>query len=93
MNFGNGGSSNAFGCDSSMWFLPSLFVVPLVRIVVGIAVFIFWLMMLIDAIKHSPEKMKIVWVLVIIFTHVVGALIYYFVEKRPKHTAKVHAEK
>ena len=46
--------------------------------------------MLIDAIKNAPEKTKLIWVIVIVFTHIIGALIYYFVEKRPKNKAKIH---
>lgn len=43
--------------------------------------------MLIDAIKHSSNDTKVVWVLVIIFTQVIGAIIYYFAEKRPRNKA------
>ena len=46
---------------------------------------IFWVWMLIDcATKESDEGTdKIVWILVIIFTHLLGALIYLIV-RRPK---------
>lgn len=90
MNYGNGGYGySGFESDYSMLGLMSfLFIVPTVGIIVVIALFIFWLMMLIDAIKHSPEKMKIVWVLVIIFAQIIGALVYYFIEKRPRDKMK-----
>jgi peptidoglycan/LPS O-acetylase OafA/YrhL len=65
-----------------------LFMIPLVWFIIVLALFIFWLIMLIDAIKYAPEKMKIVWVLVIILTCIVGAFIYYFVEKKPREKAK-----
>ena len=50
----------------------------------GIALFIFWLWMLIDCIKRDFTKSndKIVWILVIIFTQIIGAIIYYFVVKK-----------
>ncbi len=80
---------NGFHSTHSMLGLMSfLFILPVIGVIVVIALFIFWLMMLIDAIKHSPEKIKIVWVLVIIFTHIVGAFVYYFVEKRQREGIK-----
>jgi len=87
----NRGYGNDFSYSSSLWFLPFIFIFPVIGVAIAIAVFIFWIMMLIDAIKHSPEKLKIVWVIVIIFTHVIGALIYYFVEKRPRDKSKMHS--
>jgi hypothetical protein len=46
---------------------------------------IFWIWMLIDvAIKKSLDSSeKIVWVLIILFTHFLGALIYFFVRWIP----------
>jgi len=51
----------------------------------GAAGTIFWIWMLIDcATKESNEgNDKLVWILVIIFTHWLGALIYLLV-RRPK---------
>jgi hypothetical protein len=45
---------------------------------------VFWLVELIDVLRRSfPEpSVKIVWVLVVIFTHFIGALIYYFVGRK-----------
>jgi hypothetical protein len=59
----------------------------LVRVVVGVAAFVFWIWMLIHAItnKGLSGAGKIVWVLVILFLPCLGALIYYFVG-RPKAT-------
>jgi hypothetical protein len=52
---------------------------------IGLAAFAFWIWMLIDAISNLPSgNEKIVWVLVIVFTGIIGALIYFFVgRKRP----------
>ena len=45
---------------------------------------VFWLVELIDVLRRrfSDPSIKIVWVLVVIFTHFVGALIYYFAGRR-----------
>ena len=66
--------------------LPFLLVllIPIIWIAFCILVFVFWLMMLIDAIKNAPKDMKLIWVIVIIFTNIVGALVYYFIEKKEK---------
>jgi len=47
----------------------------------GLLLFAFWIWMLIDAISNNglSGTEKIVWVLVIIFLHFLGALIYFFV--------------
>jgi hypothetical protein len=41
-----------------------------------ITYFIFWVMMLVHAIRHQPEYHKVAWVLVILFVPFVGAIIY-----------------
>ena len=45
--------------------------------------FVFWLWMLIDCLKRDFKKdiEKIAWMLVLIFLHILGAIIYYFVVK------------
>lgn len=47
----------------------------------ALAATIFWVVMLVDAIRRDfrDNTMKIVWVLVIVFTHFIGALVYYFI--------------
>ncbi len=47
--------------------------------------FVFWIWMLVHAItnKGLTDVEKIVWVLVVLFLHFLGALIYFFVG-RPK---------
>ncbi len=53
--------------------------------VIGLAIFAFWIWMLVDAItnKGLTDVEKIIWVLVIIFVHFIGALIYLLLG-RPK---------
>jgi hypothetical protein len=46
---------------------------------------IFWIWMLIAAVMREPNTTeKIVWVIIIVFTHVIGAAIYFFVRYLPK---------
>ena len=63
-------------------FLPLLllFLIPL-----GLAVFAFWIWMLIHAAQNKglSEGEKVAWVLIIVLVHFLGALIYFFVG-RPK---------
>jgi hypothetical protein len=57
----------------------------LVLVALGLAATVFWIWMIFHAItnKGISDIEKIIWVLVIFFTHFVGALIYFFVG-RPK---------
>ena len=52
-------------------------------LVIVALLFVFWLWMLVDCIKRDFKKdvEKIVWVIVIIFLQLLGAVIYYFVIK------------
>jgi hypothetical protein len=63
-----------------LWFMPIILCI----IALIVFVIVFWIMMLIDSIqrKYKDSNDKVVWVLVIIFTGLIGALIYYFVVKR-----------
>lgn len=53
--------------------------IPL-AIIFGIMFFVFWLITLIDAAtrKFKEATDKIVWIIVIVFTGIIGSLIYYF---------------
>jgi sterol desaturase/sphingolipid hydroxylase (fatty acid hydroxylase superfamily) len=53
--------------------------------VIGILGTLFWIWMLIDCATQEPSEGndKVIWILVIIFTHFIGALIYYFI-RRPE---------
>lgn len=50
---------------------------------------VFWIWMLIDCATKEPSASndKIVWVIIILLTHWIGAAIYYFV-RRPKRIAE-----
>ncbi|MES2464127.1 MAG: PLD nuclease N-terminal domain-containing protein [Armatimonadota bacterium] len=42
---------------------------------------IFWIVMLVDAVRREfrDSTMKLVWILILVFTNLLGAIIYYFV--------------
>jgi hypothetical protein len=66
-----------------MIFLPLLmifFILPILLLAT-----VFWIWMLVDCATKEPSEgnEKIIWILVIIFTHWIGALIYYLV-RRPE---------
>ena len=54
--------------------------------------FAFWIWMLIHAIKNDglSDTEKLIWVIVIVFTHFIGALIYFFVG-RPRRRISASA--
>jgi Phospholipase_D-nuclease N-terminal len=51
---------------------------------------VFWVYMIIDCATKEPTggNDKLIWILIIIFTHWIGALIYYFV-RRPQRVAEL----
>lgn len=59
-----------------MVMLLSLFLLP-----IALALFVFWIWMLVEAIQNKglSEGEKIAWVLVIVFTHWLGALLYLLI--------------
>ena len=58
--------------------------IVLVMMIVPLLASIFWIWMLIDCMQRpfKDKTDKVVWILVLIFTHIIGALIYFFVIKR-----------
>ena len=61
-------------------FFLVLFLAPL-----ALLAFAFWIWMLVHAISNNglTDIEKLIWVIVILFTHFIGAVIYFFVG-RPK---------
>jgi hypothetical protein len=70
-------------------FIVLYLVLMLVIVAILIAAFVFWIWMLIDCVKRDfkHENDKVVWILVLVFVGLIGAIIYYFVIRRP---AKKH---
>ena len=58
----------------------------LLAVALAVLIFVFWIWMLVDCVqrKFKNDSDKVVWVLLIIFLHILGALIYYFVVKYKK---------
>jgi len=54
-----------------------------------LAAFAFWIWMLVHAITNTglTDIEKLIWVIVILFTHFVGAVIYFFVGRPKRRTA------
>ena len=48
---------------------------------VGVVGTAFWIWMLIDCATNEPSvgNDKVVWIIIIVFTQIIGAIIYYFV--------------
>lgn len=71
--------------------IGSLIFLPIILFfsVISILGTIFWIWMIIDCATKEPDKGndKIVWILIIVLTHLIGALIYFIV-RRPKRIAE-----
>jgi len=66
------------GIVGLLCFLPFL--------IIGVLGTVFWLWMLIDCLVNEPSgNEKILWAIVILLTHLLGALLYYFI-RRPQRT-------
>lgn len=58
-------------------------IVALLALLLTLAAFLFWLWMFVDCLRkvHPHPNDKLTWVLVLIFTNFLDALIYFFVER------------
>ncbi|MCP4640538.1 MAG: PLDc_N domain-containing protein [bacterium] len=67
-----------------------MFLIPLLGFLFVAGGTLFWIWMIIDcATKESSEgNDKIIWILVIVLTHWIGALIYFLV-RRPQRIAEL----
>lgn len=70
---------------AELMILPVLL---LIVVPISLAMLAFWIWMLIHAIQNKglSEGEKIAWVIVLVFVHFLGAVIYFFVG-RPKAKA------
>ena len=64
-------------------FFLVLFLAPL-----ALLAFAFWIWMLVHAISNNglTDIEKLIWVIVMLFTHFIGALIYFFVGRPKRRT-------
>jgi hypothetical protein len=52
-------------------------------VLLALAATIFWIWMLIDCISQPMESTeKLIWVLVIIFLHLLGAVLYFVIKRK-----------
>jgi hypothetical protein len=70
-----------------MTFMMAFFnlgVAGLIALALTVFLFVFWIWMLVDCIKNErlSDTQKVVWVLVIIFLHALGALIYLLARRK-----------
>ena len=54
----------------------------------GILGTIFWIWMLVDCATNEPSEGndKLVWIIIIAFTHLLGALLYFFIRRPQRMT-------
>ena len=74
------------GSRFGMNYQDNLFGWTPITLVVVILLGVFWLWMVVDCLKKDFKKDmdKLVWVVVLLFAHVVGAFLYYFLVKAKK---------
>jgi hypothetical protein len=58
----------------------------LIALVIGIGGTIFWIWMIIECATRERDPDRLVWIIIVVFTHVIGAAIYFFV-RRPVRPA------
>lgn len=69
-------------------FFPAVFGVFfffwMLIVVLSVAATVFWIVELVDACRreYPDPNLKIVWIVVLIFSHGIGALVYFFVGKQ-----------
>jgi hypothetical protein len=52
----------------------------------GLALFAFWVWMLIDCAQapEDPANNRVAWILILVFTSWLGALLYFFIVRQPR---------
>ncbi len=52
----------------------------------ALALFAFWVWMLIDCAQapEDPANNRVAWILILVFTHWLGALLYFFIVRQPR---------
>ena len=65
-------------------FAVFMILLMLLLFAVGIALLVFWVMMIGDCAKRKnlSDNERVVWILVLVFLQALGALIYYFAVKK-----------
>jgi hypothetical protein len=52
---------------------------------IGLLSFVFWIWILLDCVKRETDigNTRLIWVIIIVFTYIVGAFLYYLI-RRPE---------
>lgn len=68
-------------------FMSLLCMVPM--FIIGLLGTLFWIWMLVDCLMNEPSEGndKLVWAIVIVLTHVLGALLYFII-RRPARISR-----
>ena len=73
-------------------FIGGVVLLPfiLIGLLVALAITVFWIWMLVDAVQNKGlgDGEKIGWVLAIVFLHIIGSLLYFCIG-RPKRNQSV----
>ncbi len=64
------------------------FVILIVVFVLAMVSLVFWVMMIIDVAKNEKGNDLIIWLLVLFFFGIIGAIVYYFAKKLPRKKNK-----
>lgn len=60
-------------------------------ILLGIGIFAFWVWMLVDCAQQpeppGEENHRLVWILILVFTGWIGAILYFFLVRQPRRAA------
>ncbi len=72
-----------------------VFIFAIFAILGSIASFVFWLYTLIDCVRreHRNPNDKIVWILLIIFLHVLGSILYLVIQRPNTETPEEAARR
>jgi len=55
----------------------------------GLLAIVFWIWMIVDCVKYETEgTTRIVWLLIILLTGIIGAPLYFFLRKAPRFFAR-----
>lgn len=69
-------------CEQVAEVFENFGIVAFILFALGIALFVFWIMMIVHAVKR-PIEHKALWIIVLLVGQGLGAVIYYFAVKRP----------
>jgi uncharacterized BrkB/YihY/UPF0761 family membrane protein len=62
-----------------------LFAFMALLFVLSLLLFAFWIWMLVDCANSPlPTSDKTAWILILVFTHALGAILYYFIPRRER---------